>query len=1183
MSMVVVFLLSLALALPTSAQIKRISLSMNNVSVQEAITAINRNANYSIVVNSDVVDLKKRVTVSAEDATIQEVLKQVFNGQNVYFVFEGNRVTVSPQKKVPSQATHLIPVKKYQGKVVDNQNNPLIGAIITVNNQVNSSVTSDLYGNFEISDMDFPSKIKATYLGFNDIQVSVRSEDSFPLTIVMTENVSLLQDVVVIGYATMKKRDLVGAVEQVDSKVVGDRAAGNLSRALQGEVTGLNISFNDGKPSRSASINVRGITSIGAGGSTLILIDGVEGGLESINPQDVESVSVLKDASSTAVYGARGAFGVILVTTKSPKKGVPVVNYNASIAVNRRTVIPDGVTDSKTWLDWWIKCYNGYYNGTKSILNHIDSTVPYSDEIYAELQRRNGDTSLSKVATLYGHPTFGWAYYANTDWYDLLYKDYNLSTEHNISISGGNSNADYYVSGRYYDMDGIYKVGDEYYNKYDLRAKGSLKIRPWFKITNNMSFSLVNHKQPMHQDGSNIEKLMNHCAYPLSTVKNPDGTWTAAAAKSGFAAFSEGTSWLKDNYVYLRDKIDGDVDIIKDILKIQGDYSFNYTTRKRLQATSPVQYSKIQNQILVASESNPSSLSQTDYSTKYQAANAYLTWTSELGDNHSFKALAGWNVESNHYETLNVSRMGFVTTNKPSFSLMNGIATDPSAGGYDWSYLGAFFRLNYSYNGKYLVEASGRYDGSSKFPEESKWGFFPSASIAWRLSDEPWMLWSKNVMNEAKIRVSAGSMGNGNVSPYSYTSTMTIATADDTVLGGVLPSYTSVGSVVPSSLTWETSTTYDGGIDLDFFQSKLSFTGDYYIRYTTDMYTPSVSLPSVYGTTPPKGNNAELRTNGWETSLMWRDQLNLFGKPFSYSIKAMLWDNYSTITKYVNDSGSLGTVKAYLQNGGTPSNYYVGMRVGEIWGYKIAGLFKDQDDINSSAIHNFQQASDKVTRPGQVKVADLDKSGYIDAGSFTLDNHGDLIIIGNQNPRYRYGLNLSANWNGIGFSMFIQGVGKQDWYPGPDAGMFWGKYGRPFFAFLPSIHVNSNDVYDESKDNWSTAYWPRVSTYQSNGTNNWTKILEIPNTRYIQNASYLRVKTMQLDYSFNEKVCKPLKLQGLKVYLTGENLLTFTPLHKYAPNYDPEALSYDADFSSAADGYTYPVFKNLSLGINITF
>ena len=837
-----------------------------------------------------------------------------------------------------------------------------------------------------------------------------------------------------------------------------------------------------------------------------------------------------------------------------------------------------------TWVNWWKDSYNGYYNGSKSLLSHIDSTVPYSEAIYQELIRRQADPSLSRTTTLEGDSMFGWAYMESTDWLDLFYKDWNLSHEHNLSISGGNENADYYVSGRFYDMDGIYRVGDESYKKYDLRAKGSLKIRPWFKVTNNTSLAIIDQHEPKHsRNNFAVQRAINHAAMPLSPVKNPDGSWTTAAAISGYAAFSEGTSYRNNDYVYFRNKLSADIDIVKEVLKVQADYSYNYTTRKRIDVQNPVKYSKKPGVYLLESESAGASLSQVDYDTRYQAANAYLTYTPKLGADHDLTVLAGWNIEDQVYKTLTVSRTGFVTPNKPSFSLMNGVAENPTAGGNAWSYVGAFYRVNYGYKGKYLVEVSGRYDGSSKFPIHSKWGFFPSASVAWRISDEPWMGWSRRALDNAKIRLSAGSMGNGNVSPYSYTSEMTVSTADDIVLGGSYPSYTSVGSTVPVSLTWEKSTTYDLGLDLDFLNNRLSFSGDYYRRYTTDMYTPSISLPSVYGTTSPKGNNAELRTTGWELSLTWRDSFKLGGKPFDYSIKAMVWDNRTVVTKYENATRSLGTLKGYIQNGGSPSDFYEGMELGEMWGYTVAGLFRDQADIDSSATHDFTQASDKVTRPGQVKIADLDHNGNIDPGAFTADDHGDLSIIGNINPHYMFGVNLAANWNGIGLSVFLQGVMKRDWYPSPDSGYFWGKYARPFMWVL-GIHNYTDDMYSKEKNNWDTAYWPRMTTYQSNSSYSWTKLLEIPNTRYKQNAAYLRVKNIQVDYTFPKALCQKIRLGGLKIYLSGENLFTFTPLHKYAPNFDPEALGYDTDFSSTAgDGYTYPVLKSVTLGVNITF
>ena len=1156
---------------------QNVTLRFERAKLKTVMDEITRQCDLSFAYSREVVDADRIVSIDLKDAPIDAALQSLFpSGNGIDYAIKNRKILLSAGK----QSLHVDTV--VSGRVADDQNRPLVGATVVVAG-TSQGTTTDLDGNFSLRVNAVDPVLKVDYLGYEPQELRVSpSQTTFDIRLALSSKA--IDDVVVVGYGTVKRRDLVGAVDQVDRKVIEDRSTGTLARALQGQLPGLNITFTDSKPTRGASVNVRGSGSIGAGGSTLVLIDGVEGSINAINPQDVESVSVLKDASSSAVYGARGAFGVVLITTKSAKKGTPVINYNGSVTINRRTVTPDVVTDGLTWINWWKDCYNGYYNGSKALLNHVDSTIPYTETIYQELIRRSQDPSLARTTALSGHDQFGWAYYDSTDWHSLFYKDYNWSTEHNLSISGGGDQADYYISGRFYDMDGIYKVGNDSYKKYDVRAKGTLKVRPWLRLTNNMSVSVIDAYEPKHQkNNSQIPRLINHTAMPLSPVKNPDGTWTAAAAKSGYAAFSEGTSWRTNDYVYLRNKFDVNIDLVKDVLTASADYSYNYTNRKRMDAQTVIEYSKKPGEILYESEAAGSNLQSVEYQTRYQSANAYLNWSPKLGDDHTFKALAGWNIEKQKYETLTIKREGFVTASKPSFGLMNGTTTDPTVGGYIWSYVGAFFRLNYGYKGKYLAEVSGRYDGSSKFPTNSKWGFFPSASVAWRVSEEPWMKWSEEWLDNFKIRLSAGSMGNGNVDPYSYTSEMTVATASDIVLGGGLPSYTTVGSTVPVSLTWEKSTTYDVGLDLDFFNNRLSVSGDYYRRYTTDMYTASVALPAVYGTGSPKGNNAEMKTDGWELSLSWRDSFKLGGKPFDYSIKAMVWDSKSVITKYVNDTGSLGTVKGFIENGGSPSSYYVGMTVGEIWGYTVAGLFRDQADIDSSAIHDFVQASDKVTRPGQVKIADLDGNGFIDPGNFAVDDHGDLRIIGNQSPRYRYGVNLSARWNGIGLSVFLQGVGARDWYPGSDAGMFWGKYGRPFFALIPSIHNYTDDMYSAERNNWDTAYWPRMTTYQSNGTKNWTRLLEIPNTRYIQSAAYLRVKNIQLDYSFPKHICSAIRLQGLKIYVNAENLFTFTPLHKYAPNFDPEGLSYDSDFASAADGYTYPILKSVTVGVNITF
>lgn len=1158
-----------------------VNLNLRNVTVKTAMDRLRSASGYSFVYEVGDIQTDRTVTVDAKN--LDEAVRQILSGQNVTYQIKDNNIII--RKASPRSSAQQAPAKEMARGHIVSGGQPVPGASVFVKGTMNGTVT-DLDGKFSLSGISRGDILTVSCIGYESTDIVWNGQD---IALNLREDNEILDETVVVGYATMKRRDLVGAVDQVGSEVIGNRSNSNLARSLQGEVAGLNITIKDGKPSHNGSFNVRGTGSIGAGGSSLVLIDGVEGDLSMINPQDVESVSVLKDASSAAVYGARGAFGVILVTTKSAKKGTPVINYSGSVSANRRTVVPDAITDSIEWLDWWKTAYNNYYNYSRALLSHIDNKSPYSQAIYDEIIRRNEDPTLAKIEESYDVSGFGYAYYDNHDWFKEFYRDYHWSNEHNLSVSGGNENADYYVSGRYYGSQGVFKVGDEDYKKYNLRAKGSLKVRPWLTLTNNMSITIDNNYIPTAYNTNSVSRYMQHCLQPMAPLRNLDGSWTPASGISGYASMYEKSSYITDDYIYLRDKIEVSIDIIKDVLNFKADYSYNYTGRNRREIKTPVIYSKSPGIYLETITPAQAFLKETDYDTRYQAVNAYANFSPKLGPNHTLNMLLGYNVEWSKYKYSTMQRYSF-TSDKPSFSLMDG-ESSITAGGNEWSYLGVFYRLNYAYKGKYLLEVSGRYDGSSKFPTNSRWGFFPSASLGWRISEEPWMDWSRSFLNNLKFRVSAGSMGNGNVSPYSYTSEMSVAKATDISIAGTLPSYTSVASTVPYSLTWETSTTYDAGLDFDFFNSRLSGSFDYYVRMTTDMYTTGATLPAVFGASAPKGNNAELRTNGWELSLQWRDQFDLGGKPFVYSVKGTLWDSQSVVTKFAgNDNNSFGTISDLILNMGQP-DYYVGMKVGEMWGYTVLGLFKDQADIDNSASQSFKQAVDLVTRPGQVKFDDIDENGEIDYKNLTLDDHGDLKIIGNSSPRYNFGINLSGQWNGIGLSVFLQGVGKRDWYPGYDAGYFWGKYSRPFFYFIPTIHRQSLDTVAHMNEdnteclNYDTAYWPRLTTYVTNGDRNRNTVLNMPNTRYMQNAAYLRVKNIQLDYSFNQKVCSAMGLAGLKFFVNAENLFTITPMHKWAPNLDPEGCwGGDTDFESdAINGNSYPMFKTYTLGVNITF
>ena len=629
----------------------------------------------------------------------------------------------------------------------------------------------------------------------------------------------------------------------------------------------------------------------------------------------------------------------------------------------------------------------------------------------------------------------------------------NYSTTHAVSIQGGREGVSYYISGRYYNQDGIYKVGEETYKKYNLRAKGSIRIRPWLTLDNNTSLMSSKYHQPMvHYGQQVISRQIDMFAFPFALLKNPDGTWTQTAAKTGYAAFAEGTSWQENNKLEVANTTTFNFEFVPDVFKVSADVTYKGSRWSRDRMENLYTYYTGVN---VSGQDNSfSSLENWTYRSDYISTNIVGTVTPKLGADHDLNVVAGWNLEDYDYRTQKTYRQGNLYPSKPSFTLMDGEYYSTTSGGYTWGLVGFFGRVNYAYAGRYLAEVSARYDGSSKFPSSSQWGFFPSASVGWRLSEEPWLKpHVEGWLDNFKIRLSAGSMGNGNIDPYKYIDYMTLKSST-VVIGNALGTYTVAPGAIPLSLTWETSTTYDVGADLDLFKNRLTMGFDWYRRYTTDMYTVGVSLPAVYGTAAPKGNNASLKTNGWELSVGWRDSFKLAGKEFRYGVKAMVWDSRTWVTKYINPTGNL-------------DDYYEGMELGEIWGYRVEGLFRDQDDIDSHATQSFLQSSDKVTRPGQVKFADLNEDGKIDQGAKTLSDHGDLTVIGNTSARYHYGINVNLNWNGIGISTFWQGVAKKNWYPRYDSGYFWGQYNRPF-GYMLKAHTGSN-VYSEELDNWDTA------------------------------------------------------------------------------------------------------------------
>ncbi len=1056
------------------------------------------------------------------------------------------------------------------GIVKDPNGQPVLGVTVVVPGTTRGT-TTDADGRYTI-EAATGETLNFSYIGYKQQTLRVNGQTRIDVT--LEEDNTSLEEVVVVGYGLQKRRDIVGAVETLSAETLEERngSSMSISRSLQGAIPGLTMTFSDGKPNRAATIRIRGAeNSIGAGGSALVLVDGVETDMSTVNPDDIESITVLKDASSTAVYGARGTFGVILMTTKAPQKGRAKVTYNGTYTFYKRATTPQMVTNGYDFTTSFLESYTNAYGTDPANINNV---FKFNRTWYNELARRNSDPSFEKWRI---NNQNAYEYFGNTNWYDVFYRDYTTGHQHNLSVTGGGETASYYVSGRIFEQDGIYNAGDEKYQQFNVKAKGDVRVKPWLRIENTTDFMYrYSHQPTAHTDITstpmNINRMLNHQAFPVTLVTNPDGTWTEAAVYTGWAGFVEGNSWRKDRKFDMNNRTSVNLDLIKDVLVGNIDVSFYFNQTDRRQAVNSYTFHTGPNSS--AERPSGSLYEERSYNRQKVASNATLTYTPRLGDDHSLTVLGGWNIEDYTYKSNLMNREGIIIPGMPNFSLLEGEAiTLKDNGSYDWGLVGAFYRISYSYKGKYLFETSGRYDGNSKFPSNQRWGFFPSGSAGWRISEESFLR-NAEWLDNLKLRVSVGSAGNGLISDtYAYLSTMSISQSSLLNNGSVF-NYTAAPSPIPDGLTWETATTYDLGVDFEAFNGRLNFSADIYRKKTTDMYVVGEELPAVYGNSAPKGNYADMHTDGWEASISWRNTHTVGGKPLSYNIKVSVWDNTSKITRYTSKTGTLPT--------NYKVNYYEGMTLGEIWGYRCDGLFQSDEEAQTYA--NYSKFTNRSAKwsAGDPRYLDLNGDGYVNNGNNTIYDHGDLEKIGNTTPRYCYSIQGGIRWNGIGLSMMWQGVGKRDWYPAKESGYFWGQYGRPYSMALPW----------HTTDRWSPenrgAYWPRLVAYAAcdSGT-----ILSQPNTRYLQDASYIRLKNLTIDYNFPKELIGKIGLQALKIYFSGENLLTFSPLKKHAKNYDPEGIyAGDADYGTGkygtdnfGDGDGYPVMKSYTIGLTLTF
>lgn len=1052
--------------------------------------------------------------------------------------------------KMAKAETSINQQKEITGRVFDATGVPLSGVTV-INLQTQASAQSNEDGSFSIS-AENGQRLRFSYQGFVSQELTI--QDQSQVTIRLELDNTALDEVVVVGYGTQKKANLTGAVDQVGPEVFEGRPLANVSQMLQGAVPNLNIMPADGKPTRAPSFNIRGTTSIGQGGSALILIDGVEGDPSILNPNDIESVSVLKDASSAAIYGSRGTFGVVLITTKRAKEGRSTINYSGGLTSQSPTTLPDFVTDGYTYAERFFAAYNAW-NNYSSIPSKLNKTQIFTVDWLEEFRKRK---EAGNTETVTVNDNGEYVYYANEDYYGALLKDRTFVQDHNLSASGTSGKIDYFLSGRLFDNSGLYRYNTDTYKSYNTRAKAGLQVTDWLRVENNIDYSFVKYHDPSTAgEGGNIWRNIADEGHPSSPIYNPDGSFSFSAAYTlgDFIYGKNGTDFEKKD---LRNTTSFATKFFNNTFRIKGDLTFRNRDYGSTRVRVPVPYSVKEGEIIPLKTGMNDNIYQVAQETNYLFTNLYGEYENTFAEDHYFKGLLGYNYEQQRYNSTYITKTGLLTTDVDNINLALGDAVQATAGYNRYRLAGLFFRLNYIYKDRYLFEANGRYDGSSKFPTNEQWAFFPSVSAGWRVSQEPFWEVSPEAISEFKIRASYGSLGNGNIAPYSFLDLYNI-NASGRVLDGRKNMYTSVPTVIPNNLTWETARTANLGVDLTFLNNKINFTGDIYRRETLNMYTAGQQLPEIFGATSPKGNYADMTTTGFEMTLSYRDRFQIGEKELGFGVKATLADYRSTIDRFNNETGNL-------------NDYYAGKRYGEIWGYTTQGLFSSQEEIDGAPKQTLIKSSNSgKIYPGDIRFADLDGNGVIDYGSNTLDNHGDLSVIGNEEPRYIYGLNLNLDYSNVYFSAFFQGVGKQDWYPSNES-IFWGQYNRPYNN-LPTWHLDNY----WTEDNMG-AYFPRYAGYN-------TSLKQTTQTRYLQNAAYVRLKNIQLGYSFPQSFVSKLKLQGLRAGLSAENLWTWSPLYKRTKDIDIANIgSSDPDIGTGSgDGFNYPTMRSVSFNLSINF
>jgi TonB-linked SusC/RagA family outer membrane protein len=1120
------FLLLIACLHITAAGLSQgVTLSMKNAPLGKVFIEISRQTGVSIICNESLLANTTPVTISVQGVPLQQALDLCIKGQPLTYSIRENNVIVkaTPARSFP----HLLPVPALPvdttvyvtGLVTDSAGGPMPGVTVLVKGTQQGTQTN-AGGRYTIRTAP-GSTLVFSFTGYVSKEIPVGSRTS--LDISLAADVKILESFVVVGYGTRKRQNLTGAVSSVTSDVIKSRPVANALSALQGEIPGVVIQRGSGKPgTEDFDLNVRGRSSTNGGNSPLVLIDGIPGDLNLLNPDDIQSIDVLKDAAAS-IYGARAAGGVFIVTTKKGLKGRPRINYSTNLAITKLSGMMKSPSNYEmAVMDNEANIHNGAApmytpDMLQKILNNDPNPVP--------------------------HPLYdGWMlFFTNTNWIGEVMEN-GFQQKHNINISGGGENSSYYLSGSYTDQRGVIKYAPDDNKRYNLRLNYDYDFSKRFRLETKVAFENQNRTDVGGVGGWLITEAVfgmpNHPVYSRDGKFFAQGGWGNAVAEAKEAATATyKTRNLNTNFKLIAEPIDG--------LKLNLQAGINHSSQNDKDIARSVPLYNWEGNLAYYAIANPNetAVDQWNAENTYRNYTAYAQYSKSIG-RHDIEIMAGASHEENDYDYFGARRMNFVVQGPWSLNLGSTTNMTNEGGGYEWGISSLFSRISYSYDNKYLLEANLRYDGSSRFQPDRRWGLFPGVSVAWRLSREAFL---KDVswMNDLKLRASYGQTGNQEgIGYYDYLKLIQLGRPYDPYNypypfgAGLQSQAASLAGIVSTDRTWETLINRNIGLDATLLGSRLNFSFDYFIKTNRNLLIP-VTYPSVLGAVAPFSNSGELKTTGFEASLGWKDKIG----SVEYNVRLQLSDAQNKVMQY-------GGADTY-----TPGLNFIreGYPVNTYFAYVFDGVIRTQEEL--SAYKQLGGVPGDIGI-GDARFKDVNGDGKISPVGDKAGDDGDVINAGTTTPRYIFGANLGVKFSNFDISVFLQGVGKRTLFREGEYAIPWSDWWRqpPQFYYQQTWNEDRPEAYYPRLTHGSIRYW----NYQ-------------PSTLQQINGAYVRLKNLQVGYSLPQQLLNRVSISQARIYFSGQDL---AELHHVKGGWDPEA---------AANGFNYPFQRFYSFGIDVTF